>query len=218
MVKLFDVQIPEFIVVEKTSVEPQEVTTERKRVGIIGGTFNPPHLGHLIIAQQVGQQLALDKVYFMPDAEPPHIDEKPFIDGKHREEMVKRAIADNDLFALEVVELKRGGKSYTIDTMKELIEKNPDTDYYFIIGGDMVAYLPKWERIDELMTLVHFVGVVRPGYPDTSPYPIIWVDSPLVDISSTKIRTMVKCGRPLRYIVPEGVERYIKEEGLYVND
>ena len=165
MVKLFDVQIPEFIVVEKTSVEPQEVTTERKRVGIIGGTFNPPHLGHLIIAQQVGQQLALDKVYFMPDAEPPHIDEKPFIDGKHREEMVKRAIADNDLFALEDVELKRGGKSYTIDTMKELIEKNPDTDYYFIIGGDMVAYLPKWERIDELMTLVHFVGVVRPGYP-----------------------------------------------------
>ncbi|AZP05074.1 nicotinate-nucleotide adenylyltransferase [Jeotgalibaca ciconiae] len=217
MVKLFDVQfLTDIIVVEET--KPEEMISGRKRVGIIGGTFNPPHLGHLIIAQQVGQQLALDKVYFMPDAEPPHVDEKPFIEGEHRAQMVKRSIEGNDLFEIETIELERGGKSYTIDTMKQLIEENPDTDYYFIIGGDMVEYLPKWERIDELVSLVHFVGVVRPGYPNHSPYPIIWVDAPKIDISSTKIRSMVKSGRSLRYIVPESVEQYIKEEGLYLDE
>ncbi|MGP6138888.1 MULTISPECIES: nicotinate-nucleotide adenylyltransferase [unclassified Jeotgalibaca] len=190
---------------------------ERRRVGILGGTFNPPHLGHLIMAEQAGKQLGLDKVCFMPDAEPPHVDRKPFIAGKHRAEMVRRSISGNALFELEDIELKRGGKSYTFETMKELTAKNPDTDYYFIIGGDMVEYLPKWYRIDELVTMVNFVGVARPGYPKTSAYPIIWVDSPEVAISSTEIRKMVKNGQSIRYVVPEEVEQYIMEEGLYLD-
>lgn len=217
MIKFMNVtEQVDFFVVEESEAK-NEYPFKRKRVGILGGTFNPPHVGHLIIAQQAGQQLGLDQVAFMPDAEPPHVDEKPFIEGKHRKEMVRRAIEGNELFTLETIELERGGKSYTVDTMKELTEKNPDTDYYFIIGADMANYLPKWERIEELLTMVDFVGVGRPGYPQTSSFPIIWVDSPEVDISSTKIRQMVKIGQSLRYIVPESVEEYIKEEGLYLD-
>lgn len=197
--------------------EPLEEGPERKRVGILGGTFNPPHLGHLIMAEQAGKQLGLDKVYFMPDAEPPHFDQKPFIPGKHRAEMVRRSIQGNPMFELEDCELQRGGKSYTFDTMMELTKNNPNTDYYFIIGGDMVEYLPKWHRIDELLTIVNFVGVARPGYPKVSSYPVIWVDSPEVAISSTQVRKMVKNRQSIRYLVPEEVEQYIVEEDLYLD-
>lgn len=205
----------QFFVLEET--QAHEEVEKRQRVGILGGTFNPPHFGHLIMAEQAGKKLGLDKVYFMPDAEPPHIDRKPFIAGRHRSEMVKRSIAGNPLFELETIELERGGKSYTIDTMEELIRRHPHTDYYFIIGGDMVEYLPKWHRINELVTMVNFVGVARPGYEKTSPYPIIWVDSPEVAISSTEVRKMVRNGQSVRYLVPEAVEQYMMEEGLYLD-
>lgn len=204
-----------FFTVEET--QPEENPFFRKRIGILGGTFNPPHLGHLNIAQQAGHQLGLDQVFFMPDAEPPHIDSKPSIPSKHRKKMVEQSIKGNDLFALETMELERGGKSYTVDTMKELTEKNPNTDYYFIIGADMVEYLPKWERIDELLSYVHFVGVGRPGYEGESVYPIIWVDSPSLDISSTSLRKMVQAGQSIRYLVSESVEEYIEKEGLYLD-
>ena len=179
------------MIIEDTEVETQIAFQDRKRIGIMGGTFSPPHLGHLIVAQQVGEQLGLDKIYFMPDAEPPHIDEKESISAKHRERMVRLSISGNPLFDIETIELERGGKSYTIDTMKLLTAMHPDTDYYFIIGGDMVEYLPKWKDIDALVQLVQFVGVARPGYGRESVYPIIWVDAPLIDISSTEIRKMV---------------------------
>lgn len=214
MVRLMSVtERPSYFVMEEPEV--QEYGPIQKRVGILGGTFNPPHLGHLIIAEQAGRQLDLDKVYFMPDAEPPHVDLKPFIPATHRKKMVEMAIEGNPLFELETIELERGGKSYTVDTMKQLKALHPDTDYYFIIGADMVAYLPKWERINELIRLVNFVGVARPGYPKESPYPIIWVDMPTIDLSSTRLRKMVSEGRSLRYLVPEAVADYIEEEGLY---
>ena len=95
---------------------------------------------------------------------------------------------------------------------------HPHTDHYFIIGGDMVEYLPKWKDIDALVQLVQFVGVARPGYGRESVYPIIWVDAPLIDISSTEIRKMVKTGRSIRYLVKEDVKDYILEEGLYLED
>ena len=132
----------DYMIIEETEVETQIAFQDRKRIGIMGGTFSPPHLGHLIVAQQVGEQLGLDKIYFMPDAEPPHIDEKESISAKHRERMVRLSISGNPLFDIETIELERGGKSYTIDTMKLLTAMHPDTDYYFIIGGDMVEYLP----------------------------------------------------------------------------
>jgi nicotinate-nucleotide adenylyltransferase len=207
-------------VITKTTLTPETQVfmvqdEKRQQVGILGGTFNPPHLGHLVMADQVGTQLALDKVLFMPDANPPHIDAKVTIDAKHRVEMVKRAIADNPKFELAMDEIKRGGTSYTYDTIVALKQQHPDIDYYFIIGGDMVAYLPTWHRIDELVQLVHFVGIKRNGYSTETPYPVMWVDSPLVDISSTQIRKKVQQGCSLNYLVPPAVLDYIKEEGLY---
>ncbi|GAF35987.1 nicotinate-nucleotide adenylyltransferase [Lentilactobacillus farraginis DSM 18382 = JCM 14108] len=133
----------------------------RKRVGILGGTFNPVHNGHLIIAEQVRDQLGLDKVYFMPDANPPHVDPKFAIDAKDRVAMVNLAISNNTKFEVEMTEILRGGVSYSYDTMLELTRRHPENQYYFIIGGDMVNYLPKWYRIDDLIKLVSFVGVKR---------------------------------------------------------
>ncbi|OJG24657.1 nicotinate (nicotinamide) nucleotide adenylyltransferase [Enterococcus columbae DSM 7374 = ATCC 51263] len=191
---------------------------KRKQVGILGGNFNPVHQLHLMIADQVGTALNLEKVYLMPEFLPPHVDEKTTIPAHYRLKMLELAIEDNPLLAIETIELKRQGKSYTYDTMKELTESYPDTDFYFIIGGDMVEYLPKWYRIDELLQLVQFVGVKRPDYPVTSDYPIIWLDTPMMDLSSTMIRKKVAQNCSIRYLVPEKVREYIQKEGLYLED
>lgn len=187
----------------------------KKHVGIYGGTFNPVHNAHLLVADQVCNSLTLDKVVWMPDALPPHVDHKDTIDAKDRVAMLRRAIAGNPNFELSLLEVNRGGQSYTIDTIKELKKRHPDTDYYLIIGGDMVDYLPKWHQIDQLKRLVNFVGVRRPGAHNQSAYPVIWVDVPAVDFSSTDIRRRVKRGLSIRYMVPETVEDYIKEHHLY---
>ena len=190
----------------------------KKQVGILGGNFNPVHYAHLVMGEQVGQALGLDKVYFMPEYLPPHVDEKKTIPAEHRLAMLELAIADNPRFAVETTELERKGKSYTVDTMRELTAKNPDTNYYFIIGGDMVNYLPKWHQIDELMELVTFVGVRRPEVPIDSSYPIIWIDIPLMDVSSTTIRKKVQQGCSVRYLLPDNVLHYIQEKGLYLDE
>ncbi|MEK6190193.1 MAG: nicotinate-nucleotide adenylyltransferase [Carnobacterium alterfunditum] len=187
----------------------------KRRVGILGGTFNPPHIGHLIIADQVRHQLGLEKIYFMPSANPPHQDEKKAIDAKHRLHMVELAIEDNTFFDVEKSEIDRGGKSYTYDTLVKLKEEHPDTEYYFIIGGDMVEYLPKWYKIEDLSQLVEFVGVDRPGYPIITPYSIIWVDVPSMDISSSSLRENLKMNCPVNYLIPEKTLNYIRQEGLY---
>lgn len=197
------------VLTEQVSQMPQQ------RIGILGGTFNPPHLGHLIIADQVGKQLGLNKVLFMPNAQPPHVDEKLTIDPLLRARMVRRAIFGNPLFDLEMAEIQRGGKSFTYDTMVSLKQRHPQTTYYFIIGGDEVAYLPTWHKIDELVKLVTFVGINRSGFKQRTPYPVIWVDVPTIDISSSMIRDKVKRGQSIHYLVPEAVEAYIKEHQLY---
>ena len=200
-------------------VEPMTDTTmPKKQVGLLGGNFNPTHHAHLMIAEQVGQKLGFDEVHLLPSYLPPHVDEKKTIDSKHRLAMVQRAIEDNAFLSVDTRELARKGKSYTIDTMLELTTENPDTEYYFIIGGDEVAYLPKWHRIEELVRLVNFVGVKRAGFALESPYPIIWVDVPEIQLSSSYIRKQVKQGCSIRYLVPDRVREYISEEGLYLDE
>lgn len=201
------------VLVEEAPIEPKT----RKQVGILGGNFNPVHLAHLIMAEQAGKILGLDKVYLMPAFLPPHVDQKETIDASHRLKMLELAVADNPYLDIEKIELIRQGTSYTYETMKVLKEQNPDTDYFFIIGGDMAAYLPKWYRIDDLMKLVDFVGVKRAGFPQESPYPIIWVDVPELSISSTEIRQKIRQGCSLKYLVPDDVLDYIHEEGLYLD-
>lgn len=204
----------------KTQVlfEEEVIPTQRKQVGILGGSFNPIHIAHLVMADQVGKNLGLDKVSLMPSYLSPHVDEKKSIDAEHRLNMLQLAIEDNPYLDVEMIELERKGKSYTYDTIKQLKEENPDTDYYFIIGGDMVDYLHTWHRIDELVELVNFVGVKREGYSQESSYPIIWVDIPEITISSTEIRKKIVQGCSLKYLVPDKVLDYIAREGLYLND
>ncbi|GAA0482939.1 nicotinate-nucleotide adenylyltransferase [Salinibacillus aidingensis] len=185
-----------------------------RRIGLFGGTFDPPHIGHLIIAEEIYEQLQLDEIWFIPTYVPPHKDTKT-TDSNHRKNMVERSIRGNPHFRLETIELERAGISYTLDTIKALKEDYPDDDFYFIIGGDMVEYLPHWHKIDELVSLVQFVGVERQGYPLSSPYPIKFVNVPIVEISSSRLRERLEAGRPVYYWMKEDVLDYIREKGLY---
>ena len=199
----------------KVKLEPEVKAKKRKQVGILGGNFNPVHNAHLVVADQVRQQLCLDQVLLMPEYEPPHVDKKSTIDEKHQLKMLELAIEGIEGLGIETIELERKGISYTYDTMKFLTEKHPDTDYYFIIGADMVDYLPKWHRIDELVDLVQFVGVQRPRYKAGTSYPVIWVDVPLMDISSSMVRVFLAQGRTPNFLLPKPVLDYIEKEGLY---
>ncbi|MFC6322219.1 nicotinate-nucleotide adenylyltransferase [Companilactobacillus baiquanensis] len=203
-----------------TKVKSQFQTSHQKRhVGILGGTFNPIHLGHLVIADQVSEQLCLNKILFLPDKIPPHrgVEKQEPINSDDRIEMVKLAIEDNIHFDLDLTDVNRGGVSYTYDTIKLLKQYNPDTEYYFIIGGDMVENLSKWAHIDELVNMVHFVGVCRKGFEKKSKYPILWVNTPELEISSSMIRQHVKKGQSIKYLVPKKVEEYIKDRRLYLD-
>ncbi|MDI6044601.1 nicotinate-nucleotide adenylyltransferase [Streptococcus equi subsp. zooepidemicus] len=199
----------------RVELEMEKKDSNRKQVGILGGNFNPVHNAHLVVADQVRQQLGLDQVLLMPEFKPPHVDHKETIDEKHRLRMLELAIQETEGLAIEEIELTRQGVSYTYDTMKLLIEQNPDVDYYFIIGADMVDYLPKWHRIDELIHMVQFVGVQRPKYKAGTSYPVIWVDVPLLDISSSMIREFIQSDRQPNHLLPKAVLDYIHKEGLY---
>ena len=199
----------------KVELEPEIKEKKRKQVGILGGNFNPVHNAHLVVADQVRQQLGLDQVLLMPEYQPPHVDKKETIPEHHRLKMLELAIEGIEGLAIETIELERKGISYTYDTMKILTEQHPDTDYYFIIGADMVDYLPKWYRIDELVDMVQFVGVQRPRYKTGTSYPVIWVDVPLMDISSSMVRDFLAQGRKPNFLLPQPVLDYIEKEGLY---
>ncbi|MCP3742612.1 nicotinate-nucleotide adenylyltransferase [Rossellomorea sp. BNER] len=186
-----------------------------RRVGLLGGTFNPPHLGHLIMAEEVRTVLNLDEVRFVPNKIPPHKDISINISAYHRMKMVALAIEENPHFQLETIELERSGTSYTIDTIQLLKKRDPESRFFFIIGGDMVEYLPKWHKIDELEKLIQFVGVNRSNYNLVTPYNVQMVTIPDIAISSTLIRERLNDRQNVRYLIPQKVEEYIREEGLY---
>ena len=187
----------------------------RKKIGLLGGNFNPIHHAHLMMADQVAQQMNLDQVLLMPENIPPHVDEKETISAKHRVKMLELAIKGNPRLGLELIEIERGGKSYSYDTLKLLTKANPDTDYYFIIGGDMVEYLPKWYKIDELIELVKFIAIRRTEKNIESAYPVQWLEAPLLPISSTMIREMFVQNIKPTYLLPQDVINYIETEKLY---
>lgn len=191
----------------------------RKKVGLYGGTFDPIHTIHLIVAEQARDALELDEIWFLPARIPPHKQTKQITADIHRVEMIARAIAGHSYFRLDTIELEREPElpSYTYDTVHILKERHPDIDFYFIIGGDMAAYLPKWHRIDELILMVQFVALARPGYVMDNPYMghVIEAEMPQLDVSSSMIRKKVAQGRSIRYLVPEAVRMYIEEKRLY---
>ncbi|WP_274307532.1 nicotinate-nucleotide adenylyltransferase [Solibacillus daqui] len=186
-----------------------------KKVGLFGGTFNPPHIGHLIMANEVYAALGLSEVRFMPNAKAPHKDVSKSATNEQRLKMVELAIEDVPYFNVETFELERGGVSYTYDTMKVLHEREPDVEFYFIIGGDMIDSLHTWYHIDELIKLVNFVGVKRPGSEAKTDYNVRMVEAPEINLSSTFIRNRLQQQGSLQYLLPEAVECYIRKEGLY---
>ncbi|WP_080874674.1 nicotinate-nucleotide adenylyltransferase [Oceanobacillus timonensis] len=185
-----------------------------KKIGILGGTFNPPHIGHLWIAEEVRIRKQLDEIWFIPTSTPPH-KETEVLDAAHRLEMLRLAIQDNPHFQVNALELEREGKSYTYDTVQELTTNYSEVDFRFIIGGDMVAYLPKWNRINELVQMIHFIGVSRPGYTLETPYAVERLEIHPLDISSTFIRNRLEEGEKVRYLLPDDVMNYIKENRIY---
>ncbi|KMY50874.1 nicotinate-nucleotide adenylyltransferase [Peribacillus loiseleuriae] len=186
-----------------------------KKVGILGGTFNPPHIAHLIIANEVLDALKLDEIRFMPNYTPPHKIKTDDVPDDDRVAMLKLAIDSHPSFLLETIELERKGTSYTFDTIQVLLDREPNTEFYFIIGADMIEYLPNWHRIDELVELVTFVGVKRPGYEVSTHYPVEIVDIPEMLISSSLIRERVKQRKTIRYLVPDQVWEYMEGNGSY---
>lgn len=188
-----------------------------KKVGILGGTFDPPHFGHLLIAEEARVSCSLDEIWFMPTRTPPHKTSSLLCSDDDRIEMVKKAISSNSHFHLNLIEFERLGPSYTIDTMRELKSRSKDINFFFIIGGDMVNYLPKWKGIDELLTMLTFVGIQRPGHIITSGYDkrIVMIEAPQLEISSSEIRARLQQGKSIRYLLPDLVHDYIKERNIY---
>lgn len=186
-----------------------------KRVGILGGTYNPPHIGHLIIANEVRHALGLDEVRLMPTATSPHKEMDNAATKEQRLEMVRRATDQVEGLTASAYEVARGGVSYTVDTIKSLQADEPEVEFYFIIGGDMIDQLPNWHRIDELMEVITFVGVNRPGWKGETDYPVQLVQIPEIALSSTLIRSRFQKNSSVTFLIPPAVEAFIREEGLY---
>jgi nicotinate-nucleotide adenylyltransferase len=186
------------------------------KIGILGGTFNPVHIGHLILAEEAREKLGLDKVIFVPAFLPPHKDGSDVAVAKHRFSMVKLAIKGNKYFVASDIEIKRDGRSYTIDTIKEFKKKFQRDDLYFIIGSDLLKYLDEWKDLNEIIKMVRFVAATRPGYPlERIPAYITTLPIRAVDVSAFEVRECIRDDKSFRYLVPEAVFNYIKRQGLY---
>lgn len=185
-----------------------------KRVGLLGGTFDPPHEGHFSIAKEAMHSLSLDEVWFIPTYEPPH-KSVATTDSLHRLEMLRLMIARERYFRVETIELERKGKSYTIDTIDELMHRHLNVKFYFIIGADQVESLHKWYRIDDLLEKIEFVGVERPGVNWHETIRVKKLATPKFDIASTTIRKHLKRGETIEHMVHKDVYAYIKEHHLY---
>jgi len=197
------------------------------KIGIMGGTFDPIHLGHLATAEAVREIFALDEILFIPAARPPHKSAKHITDERHRLAMTKLATQSNKFFRVSDMELRRKGPSYTLDTMNELHQKfGAATELFFIIGADSLADLSKWHAARELVAKCHFIAATRPGvdlnfsavekfFGAAASEHIHRTTTPGLEISSTDIREKIRRGHSIKYLVPEIVEDYIQREGLY---
>ncbi|MCL6610828.1 MAG: nicotinate-nucleotide adenylyltransferase [Peptococcaceae bacterium] len=200
---------------------------KKSRIGIMGGTFDPIHYGHLVAAEGARHHFNLEKVVFVPAARPPHKGARVITGPVHRLNMAVLATGSNPNFEVSDIEIKRRGPSYTIDTLYYFHHSRPGSDLYFITGADAVLEILTWHRVQELLDLCSFIAATRPGYrlenlaetlkglPPGSIEKISVMEVPALAISSTDIRERVRRGMPVKYLLPEEVENYIYEKGLY---
>ena len=193
---------------------------EARRVGVMGGTFDPIHNGHLVAASEVAARFGLDEVIFVPTGRPWQKTGKNVSDAEHRYLMTVIATASNPRFTVSRVDVDRPGNTYTIDTLRDLSEKlGEGTEMFFITGADALAQILSWKEVDELFQLAHFVGVSRPGHELSSeglPQDgVSLLQIPALAISSTDCRDRVRDDFPVWYLVPDGVVQYIAKHNLY---
>ncbi|MBN2097314.1 MAG: nicotinate-nucleotide adenylyltransferase [Candidatus Omnitrophica bacterium] len=187
-----------------------------RRIGILGGSFNPIHLGHLAIAEQARESLRLDKVVFIPANIPPHKQIKGFASAQERYYLTQLACQGNPDFQVCDLEIIRGGVSYSVETLKELKSIYPKARLYFIAGADFLTEFSAWKAIGKLKSLCTFVVAPRPGHPlKRLPKGMQAIDVAALEISSTVIRNRLKKGKSIRYLVPEKVQQYILRKRLY---
>ena len=186
------------------------------KVGILGGTFDPIHLGHIQLAESVREQLKLQKVLFIPSHVPPHKLDYNVTDAKHRLAMVKLAVEEFDHFEASGYEVQKGGASYTIETAKHFRLKYPTTDFYFIIGEDNFSQVKQWKQFDQLNQLVTFAVANRNGFDGEEPkINCVRVSMPAMDISSSTIRELIQKKKSVESYLPKNVFDYIKKYSLY---
>lgn len=197
---------------------------ELARLGIMGGTFDPPHLGHLACAEEARQVFGLDAVLFVPTGRPAFKQDRPVTAGEVRLALVGAAVAGNPAFAVSAVEVERPGVTYAVDTLRALRETLPEVELVFIVGADAALTLPRWHESAELARLAIFAAATRPGFElgkealgdlrergfDVRPFAVL-----ALDISSSALRRRVAAGRTIRYLVPDAVREIIEEEQLY---
>jgi nicotinate-nucleotide adenylyltransferase len=195
------------------------------RLGILGGTFNPPHLGHLVCAQEAHGELSLDRVLFVPARIPPHKSVEYEPGPEHRLELCRLAVADDERFAVSDMELRRAGPSFTVDTLKALSTQAPQDELVLILGGDIAAGLSEWHEPEQVLELATVAIAERPGTSRDAVETTLaglrggdrarFFAMPRIEVSSTMLRRRVGARQPLRYLVPDQVEEYIQRHGLY---
>lgn len=195
------------------------------RLGVLGGTFDPVHLGHLVLAEQAREQCALDRVLWVPSGDPWRKADRTIAPARHRVEMVQLAIAGHRAFELSTLEVERAGPSYSVETLAALEARQPAAELFFVLGLDALEDLPNWrepQRVIELATLAvapreggrlasEALDWLVPGLAGR----VVWIEMPRLDISGTELRQRAALGRSLRYLVPDAVEAYIREHALY---
>lgn len=193
------------------------MTSKRPRIGVMGGTFDPIHNGHLVAASEAADALGLDEVIFVPTGMPWH--KKAVTSAEHRYLMTVVATAANPRFRVSRIDIDREGVTYTVDTLKDVAKLHPGADLFFITGADAIAQILAWKDIDQVWGLAHFVAVTRPGHeialPDSPKANISVLEIPALAISSTDVRERIKTNKPVWYLVPDGVVQYIAKHELY---
>jgi nicotinate-nucleotide adenylyltransferase len=193
--------------------------SERRRIGVMGGTFDPVHHGHLVAASEVASRFALDEVVFVPTGEPWQKSERVVSPAEDRYLMTVIATASNPRFTVSRADIDRDGPTYTIDTLTEMHDAYPGAQLFFITGADALQQILSWHEVQRLFEFAHFIGVTRPGYRlDGEHLPrgsVTLVEVPAMAISSTDCRARVAHGEPVWYLVPDGVVQYITKSGLY---